>query len=88
MKSYFASYIASAGAEAIDATVLVFDKNLNIGFRSPDGSNAMVNWLLKDVEASFNFSTQQTKLRHTNSPGGELLIDGNDAASIVKEDAG
>ncbi len=85
MKSYFASYIASAGSEAIDATVLVFDKNLNIGFRSPDGSNAMVNWLLKDVEASFNFSTQQTKLRSTNSPGSELLIDGNDATAFVKE---
>lgn len=85
MKSYFASYLASPGAASVDATVLVFDKNLNIGFRSPDGSNAMVNWLLKDVEASFNFSTQQTKLRHTNSPGGELLIDGNDATAFVKE---
>lgn len=84
MKSYFASYLASAGAASVDATVLVFDKNLNIGFRNPDGSNAMVNWLLKDVEVSFYFSTQQTKLRHTNNPWGELLIDGNDAELFVK----
>lgn len=84
MKSYFASYYPSPGAGSIDATVLVFDKNLNIGFRNPDGSNAMVNWLLKDVEASFSFSAQQTRLRHTNNPGGELLIDGNDADVFVK----
>lgn len=84
MKSYFASYYPSPGAGSIDSTVLVFDKNLNIGFRNPDGSNGMINWLLKDVEASFNFSTQQSRLRHAGSSGGELLIDGNDAEVFVK----
>ncbi|MDZ4795213.1 MAG: M48 family metallopeptidase [Bacteroidota bacterium] len=85
MKSYFGSYSTSPGAEPIDSTVLVFDKNLNIGFRNPDGSNAMVNWLLKEVEASFDFSSQQTRLRHTKATGAELLIKGNDAASFIRE---
>jgi len=83
MKSYFGSYHISPGAEPLDSTVLVFDKNLNIGFRNPDGSNAMVNWLLKDVTAGFDFPTQQTKLRNTKLPG-ELLISGNDAANFIK----
>ncbi|NOT50828.1 MAG: M48 family metallopeptidase [Chitinophagaceae bacterium] len=85
MKSYFASYHSTPGTEAIDATVLVFDRNLNIGFRNADGSNAMINWLLKDVEVSFDFSSQSTRLHHTQGAGGELLINGNDAAAFVKE---
>jgi beta-barrel assembly-enhancing protease len=85
MKSYFGSYFFSQGAEPVESTVLVFDKNLNIGFRNPDGSNAMVNWLLKDVEASFDFSTQQTRLRNNKFYGTELLIKGNDASAFVKE---
>ncbi len=85
MKSYFASYHASPGTEAIGSTVLVFDKNLSIGFRNPDGSNAMVNWLLKDVEVIFDFPSQRTRLRHTQHTGGELFVEGNDAASFVKE---
>ena len=85
MKSYFGSFHASPGMEPVESTVLVFDKNLSIGFRQPDGSNVMMNWLLKEVEVSFDFSLQQTKLRHMNTPGGELFINGNDAASFIKE---
>ena len=85
MKSYFASYHTSPGAAPIESTVLVFDKNLNVGFRNPDGSNAMINWLLKDVEVSFDFSSQHTRLRHTHHSGGELFINGNDPAKFVKD---
>ena len=59
MKSYFASYHTTHGAAPIESTVLVLDKNLSIGFRNPDGSNVMLNWLLKDVDASFDFQSQQ-----------------------------
>ncbi|MFZ1264471.1 MAG: hypothetical protein WAT34_13255, partial [Chitinophagaceae bacterium] len=85
MKSYYGSYHISPGSEPVESTVLVFDKNLNIGFRNPDGSNAMVNWLLKDVDASFDFQSQQTKLRLAKSPGSELWIKGIDAAHFIKE---
>ena len=85
MKSFFASYHISPGSAAIDSTVLVFDKNLNIGFRNADGSNAMINWLLKDVEATFDFPTQRSRLRYMGQRGGELLIAGAEAASFVKE---
>ena len=85
MKSYFGFYYTSPGAEPVESTVLVFDKSLNIGFRNPDGSNAMINWLLKDVSTSFDFPSQQTKLRNSKSPGPELIIKGNDATSYIKE---
>lgn len=84
MKSYFA-YFHQPGMESVESTVLVFDKNLSIGFRNPDGSNAMINWLLNEVEASFDFSSQQTKLRHIKTPGTELYIKGNEAGSFIEE---
>lgn len=85
MKSYFGSFYTSSGAAPVPSTILIFDKNLNIGFRNPDGSNAMINWLLRDVEASFDFGRQLTKLRNSRQPGSELLIEGNDAANFIKE---
>jgi Zn-dependent protease with chaperone function len=85
MKSYFGDYSPSSGTEPADSTVLVFDKSLNIGFRNSDGSNVMINWPLKDVEASFDLASQRSKLRNKKFPGAELLIQGNDAASYVKE---
>ena len=84
MKSYFGDYASSPGTEPIDSTVLVFDKSLNIGFRNADGSNAMINWPLKEVEASFDLASQRSKLRNKNFPGTELLIQGSDAANYVK----
>jgi Zn-dependent protease with chaperone function len=84
MKSYFA-YFHQPGKEPVESTVLVFDKNLSIGYRNTDGSNAMLNWLLKDVESSFDFPGQQTKLRHLKTPGTELYIKGNEAAVFIGE---
>jgi beta-barrel assembly-enhancing protease len=85
MKTYFGSYHSSFGAEPVECTVLIFDKNLNIGIRNPDDSNAVINWLLKDIVATFDFPTQQTKLRNTTSPGTELMITGNDAGNYIKD---
>ena len=85
MKSYFGSYYFSPGTEPVESTVLVFDKNLSIGLRNPDGSNAIINWPLKYVETSFDFSSQQSKLRYSKIPGCELLISGNDPITFIKE---
>lgn len=85
MKSYFATYRAADGTHPVESTVLVFDKNLNIGIRNPDGTSNTINWLINDIESSFEFSLQQTRLRHTNSPGAEVLINGNDADLFIKD---
>jgi beta-barrel assembly-enhancing protease len=83
MKSYFATYIPSPGSEPVEATVLVFDKNLSIGFRHPDGTNAMLSWLIREVEVVHDFGRQATRIRNVNQPG-ELSIDGKDAAEHIK----
>ncbi|HEX4875763.1 MAG TPA: M48 family metallopeptidase [Chitinophagaceae bacterium] len=81
MKSYFGSYYPTHSTEAMEATVLIFDKKLSIGYRNPDGSTSTENWVLKETRASYEFGRQQTRLRH--SGGGELWIEGNDAANFV-----
>lgn len=84
MKSYFGLFHPTQGAAAVESTVLVFDKTLSVGHRNADGSNAMLTWSLKEVEASFDFGRQSTKIRNTKI-GGELLIEGGDAAKFIKE---
>lgn len=85
MKSYFGDYRNAPGAGMAESTVLIFDKNLSIGFRNSDGSNAMISWLLKEVEVSYTFSTQETKLTSTKHPGATLTIKGKEAGEFIKE---
>jgi Zn-dependent protease with chaperone function len=84
MKSYFGSFTPSPGSAAVESTVLVFDKNLSIGFRHADGSNTMINWLLKEVEVQHDFGRQATRIKNTKLPG-ELIIDGKDAAAYIRD---
>lgn len=67
---------------------MIFDKNLSIGFRNADGSNAMISWLLKDVEVIHAFSSQGTKLTSSKHPGATLTIKGKEAGDFHKENAG
>lgn len=83
MKSYFGTY-SLQGVSPVESTILVFDKNLSIGYKAPDGSNAMQNWLLKEVEAGIEFSTQTSRVRHQRLPG-ELMIEGTEAAQFIKQ---
>lgn len=83
MKSYFASYYPSSSVQPVEATVLVFDKNLSIGFRHADGSNAMLSWQLRDVETTFDFGRQSSRLKNKKLPG-EIWIEGNDAYQFIK----
>lgn len=81
MKSYFASYRPYRSGHDVEATVLVFDKNLNIGYRDENGHNQMVNWLLNEFEVSYDFPLQQSRIRHKD--GSELFIEGKDAADFI-----
>lgn len=84
MKSYFGSYHVSPGAEPAEASVLVFDKAISIGYRAAEGMNVTLNWPLKEVEVSVDFSSQCTKVKHLLQ-GNELFIKSKDAASFIKE---
>ena len=65
MKSYFASYLVNHGAEPRDSTILIFDKNLSIGYRNDAGVNEMESWLIKEVDVVYDLPTQQTKITHS-----------------------
>jgi Zn-dependent protease with chaperone function len=81
MKSYFGTYTTS-GLMGVDCTVLVFDRNLSIGYKTAEGSNTQVPWKLSDIIADFDIARQSTRLRHTRLPG-ELLIEGRAAADYI-----
>lgn len=84
MKSFFAAYYAKSGTTSVDATILIFDSSLSIGFRNAAGGNEMVTWKIKDTEATFEHARQHTRLRNSLLQG-ELLIEGKEAAAFINE---
>lgn len=82
MKSYFGTFTSHA-VPAVDSTVLVFENNISIGFKDADGSNTMLNWLIRDISADVDFGRQSTRIRHNSQPG-ELLIEGKEAALFIQ----
>ncbi len=85
MKSYFGSYYRSPGAQPEECSVLVFDKKLSLGYRKDDGSTSTLHWLMNEIEVSFDFPTQSTKVKNRKEFGSELLISGNDAANYIRK---
>lgn len=81
MKSYFGIY-QLPGQAPIDSTVLIFEKNLSIGYKAGDGGQVMVSWLIRDLEARWVPSTQQSHVRNQQLPG-ELWIDGQGAVQHI-----
>ena len=86
MKSYFGRYKPGPGAEEREATILVFEKNISIGFRDEQGANQTVSWLVKDISWKYEFGKQETIIR-CNRVAGELAIEGKDAAAYLEEQA-
>ena len=85
MKTYFGTFHIPGKTEPFSSTVLVFEKNLSIGYRDADGINVMVNWPLPGLESSFEWGAQRTRVRSATHPGMELFIEGKDADSYIKE---
>lgn len=81
MKSYFGIYTAP-GVAHTECTVLMFDKNISIGFKAADGSNQSVNWLLRDLQSHFDMPRQLTVMRNNRAPG-ELHIEGRGAHDFI-----
>lgn len=82
MKSYFGKYQAAPDREEQEATVLVFDKKISIGYRQPDNSTYTESWTLREVQASYIVPRQQSRLLYQ---GKVLWIDGKDAAESVQQ---
>ncbi len=82
MKSYFGIY-QQPGTGPVEATVLVFDKMISIGYRSADGSNQMLQWALKDLTVTPERSGDTTLLRHSRL-SGDLRINGTEAAAHIQ----
>jgi beta-barrel assembly-enhancing protease len=85
MKTWFGHYASSPHEEPVEATVLVYDKSIAIGFRSPDGSNHTAGWDIRDAEAIFDHSLQATRVTSIKVPGSRLFIDGKAALEYIHQ---
>jgi len=85
MKTWFGTYSTSPHAEPVEATVLVYDKKIMIGYRLEDGSNNTVSWDIPDAETIFDHSLQATKITNNKKTGNKLLIDGKGATDYIHQ---
>lgn len=85
MKTWFGTYATSPHAEPVEATVLVYDKKIMIGYRLEDGSNNTTVWDILDAESVFDHSLQSTKITNGTQTGAKLLIDGKAAADFIHQ---
>jgi len=83
MKTWFGSYYNSLHSEPVEATVLMYEKNIAIGFRFADGNNCTLNWDIRDVEVVFDNRLQATKITSLTEPGGKLTINGKNAKDFI-----
>lgn len=85
MKSYLGTYIPSLGADPSETTVLLFDKEIHIGYRNAGGQHTTAKWNMKDVDAHFDMGAQLTRIRNNSDRSIEVWVKGNDAATYIKE---
>jgi Zn-dependent protease with chaperone function len=81
MKSYLGIYQAP-GIEA-EATILVFDKNIHIGFRDNKEKVQTFVWELSDIATHYNPADQSSKLRNIQTNGPVISIAGKAAAEQI-----
>lgn len=81
MKSYFGTYFARHLSAPLEATVLVFDKKLSIGYQPAGQGPVTESWSLQEVEAIAEIPMNRSRLRHKN--GGECQVEGTDAARFI-----
>ncbi len=75
MKSYIGTYSAP-GILHREATVLVFDKSIHIGYRNDEGRTLTEEWSMTDVEATYRLGEQGTHLKNSKLGRGDILIPG------------
>lgn len=78
MKSYIGTYNAP-GIHHREATVLVFDKSIHIGYRNDEGRTLTEEWLIPEVEANYRLAEQGTHLKNSRLGRGDILINGKSA---------
>ena len=83
MKSYLATYYLHA-SDPSEATVLIFEKEVHIGYRDAANRQQTLKWNIAEVDALFDFSEQSTRLRNKQTPGLDFYIRGKEALEYIQ----
>jgi beta-barrel assembly-enhancing protease len=85
MKTWFGQFTANAHATPVEATVLIYDKIIAIGYRDDDASNQTLQWDIKAVEAKFDIASQSTIIRQREGTVRVLQIEGRGALEYLEK---
>ena len=82
MKSYL-GLCHITGREATEATVLVFEKAIHIGYRDEQGNTRIERWDLENTVSHYNLSEQATQLQNRLSPSINIQVPGSDIHAYI-----
>ena len=82
VKSYIGTYSAP-GVLHREATVLVFDKSIHIGYRNDEGRTLTEEWAMTDIEVTYRLAEQGTHIKNRRLGQGDILITGKSAQEEI-----
>jgi Zn-dependent protease with chaperone function len=83
VKSYLGT-LHSSGSEMVEATVLLFDKEVHIGYRNSRGENITMKWPFLETDIYFDATRQSTRLRHSKETGIEVFINSKEPLEYIE----
>ncbi len=82
MRSFTGEYTRS-GKDPVPVTVLVFEREMHIGYRDESGGTKTEVWSLESVLHEFMEPVKVSSIRFAGDPGAEIRISGHDAHAYI-----
>jgi predicted Zn-dependent protease len=84
MKTFSGQFYPSYFSPPLEATLLLSDRTLSIGFHNQDGNPARHDWSIKEVEGDFLFAEQRSRFIQFNTQA-EFRVAGREAFEYWEE---
>jgi len=84
MKTFSGQFYPSYFSPPSEATLLLSDRTLSIGFHDQDGNPARQDWPIKEVQGDFLFAEQRSRFVHLKTQA-EFRVTGREAFEYLEE---
>lgn len=83
MKTWFASYYDTPGAEPVEASVLAAEESISFAYRTTEGELQRHQWNMNDITAVMDRSADSSVITSSAAPRSRLIVKGKDAADFI-----
>lgn len=84
MKSYLGTY-HEPGTTPSEASILIFDNEIHIGYRDLQGQTTTIKWSISDLSSAFYSDEQETRICNSKHGQVNVIIKGNEPDMFIRE---